>query len=619
MRTLHIYNDDRVLAAVVLSVFSCVVSVAQKEVPAPQSRSTVAPDKNQQSAATIKRKVREVSLDVVVTDRNNNPVTGLGPQDFSVFEDGKLQHITSFEAHTATADTAKLARQVPQLSGLPPNTFLSISTPRDDLPLNVLLYDVLNTPVEDQPFARKQIIKFLENRPRHTRFAIFVLSGRLHLLQGFTDDEDRLVSSLNRREAGTAVTLFSPAPAEAATLSDSLSDREGIPAMIDRLEHMDSMAESYFLARRVEKTINAFLEISRFLGGWSGRKNLIWLSGGFPAGVLPGGEAVDPFAATVNYSPEIHEAVDRMVLSQVAVYPVDIRGLTVGPMFSPAGTFRTADSPSEAQAKFALQLAAEHMTMDELAEGSGGRAFYNTNGLERALAVAAEDGANYYTLNYSPTNTNFDGGLRKIRVRLPRKSYSLSYRRGYFADDENKWLEKAAAVPFAHIGGTMQRGAPLAHEIEFEVQASTEGAPSNVIPENVAELSQFAAFSARKKWDDVKIQRYSFDFRIRGHELPFRAPLDGTHHVHLEFLVAAYDTDGIPLCGRLSSGDEAISAETFETFRRGTLHTRLQFDAPTQAAWLRLAVRDPVENRVGSVEIRLPLNPVGPPEKSTTR
>src|SRR5205823_1291494 len=155
--------------------------------------------------------------------------------------------------------------------------------------------------------------------------------------------------------------------------------------LINQMEQMDLRAENYLLAQRIQKTINAFLEISRFLGGWSGRKNLIWLSGGFPAGVLPGGAALDPFSATINYSPEIHEAVDRMTLSQVAVYPVDIRGLTIDPMFRAANPriFRTSDDITKARAKFSLELAADHATMDEFAEGSGGHAFYNTNGLER--------------------------------------------------------------------------------------------------------------------------------------------------------------------------------------------------------------------------------------------
>ena len=600
----------RGLAALSLSMFSCIASEAQQEASSPVP---AAPFGSTQSTATIKTKAREVVLDVVVADHKNHPVAGIGKDEFSVFEDGKLQKIISFEAHTSATEASKLDGPLRPLPVLPPNTFLNLSTPWDRLPLNVLLYDVLNTPIEDQAYARKEMVKFLQNRPHGSRFAIFVLSDKLHLLHGFTDDEGLLVSSLNRSEADRMTSLSSPAE-DAVTPSERSSDSGVMPDpgnLIARMEHMDSSAERYFLGQRIETTISAFSEISSFLEGLPGRKNLIWLSGGFPVGVLPGGEALDPFAGVVDYSPEIHEAVNRMTLSQVAVYPVDIRGLIVDSMFSAANSraFRTPYALARARAKFFFALAADHATMKELAEGSGGHAFYNANGLEHAIATAVEDGANYYTLSYSPLNKNFDGRLRKIRVALARKHFSLSYRRSYFADDETKLLQKATKAPFRHIEGTMERGAPLAHEIVFELHVTAEGAPAATTPEQTAELSQFAAFASRKKWNDVQIQRYSFDYWIPAQQLSFTIPSEGSNQANLEFLTMAYDADGAAMCGRLSAGDEAIRGGSFGKIRRGNFHARQQLDVPTQAAWLRVGVRDPVENRVGTTEIRLPLRP----------
>ena len=53
--------------------------------------------------------------------------------------------------------------------------------------------------------------------------------------------------------------------------------------------------------------------------------------------------------------------------------------------------------------------------MDEIAEQTGGRAFYNTNGLAQAIATSTNEGSNYYSLSYNPTNTRFDGRVRRIR------------------------------------------------------------------------------------------------------------------------------------------------------------------------------------------------------------
>ena len=580
-------------------------------------KSAAARAKDAGNNTTIKTTVRQVLLDVVVTDRKNHPVRGLRPEGFSILENGEPQQILSFEAHTGAMVSTKLAGRLP-LPNLGPNTFLNAPTPQDSFPLNVLLYDILNTPLEAQPFARWQIASFLKNRPPGARFAIFVLSEKLHLLQGFTDDEDLLVSSLNRKEAKTSSPLLAPAPGDGTTLSDTLSDggllTQNLAGPVQAIDHLALMERTYFLERRVEKTFSAFSEISQFLAGWSGRKNLIWLSGAFAAGVLPSGDAIDPFGAVVNYNPEIHDAVNRMTLSQVAVYPVDARGLMVSPVFSAASsrTYREGGSFGQAMRESTIELAAEHTTMDELAEGSGGRAFYNTNGLTEAIATAVEHGANYYTLSYSPTNKKYDGGLRRIHVKLARRGYSLSYRRSYFADDEKKFQDKAADAPFAHARGTMERGAPLAHEIIFKVHVSVEGGPAPITPEQIDELSQFKAFASRKKWDDVQMQRYTLEYWIPEEQLLFAVQPDGSQSTNLEFLAGAYDADGTPIFGKLSTADETIAAGQFANIRRSVFHGRQQFDAPARAAWLRVAVRDPKENRVGSIEIRLPLNPDRP-------
>ena len=146
--------------------------------------------KDASGQATLKATVRQVLVDVVVTDRKNHPVTGLRQEDFSVLEDGKPQRIVYFEAHRPRVNAP--SGKAPALPGLPADTFANVPAANNQSPLNVLLYDLLNTRLTDQPFAHKEIVKFLHNRPEGSRFAIFVLGDRLHLLQGFTDDENSL-------------------------------------------------------------------------------------------------------------------------------------------------------------------------------------------------------------------------------------------------------------------------------------------------------------------------------------------------------------------------------------------------------------------------------------------
>src|SRR5215475_1892700 len=65
----------------------------------------------------LKKTVRRVIVDVVVTDSTAKPVAGLTANDFSVTEDGKPQQILTFDKHTL--DTQPDA--IPKLPPLPVN------------------------------------------------------------------------------------------------------------------------------------------------------------------------------------------------------------------------------------------------------------------------------------------------------------------------------------------------------------------------------------------------------------------------------------------------------------------------------------------------------------------
>ena len=110
-----------------------------------------------------------VVMDVSVTDAKGIPVKGLQAGDFTLFEDGKPQAVNVFEEHRSTADDAKKSAE----STLPAGTFSNRTTASSDAPLSILLFDLLNTPVQDQGYARAQMIQFLKAMPKgKARFAL---------------------------------------------------------------------------------------------------------------------------------------------------------------------------------------------------------------------------------------------------------------------------------------------------------------------------------------------------------------------------------------------------------------------------------------------------------------
>jgi hypothetical protein len=66
----------------------------------------------------------------------------------------------------------------------------------------------------------------------------------------------------------------------------------------------------------------------------SGRKNLIWFSGSFPLNILPDPEqavfGVNPFSVD-DFQDDVRATTSLLSRAQVAVYPIDARGVFISP------------------------------------------------------------------------------------------------------------------------------------------------------------------------------------------------------------------------------------------------------------------------------------------------
>ena len=600
----------------------------------PSSTDTAAPP-----LTTFHVTTRRVVVDVVVTDPSGKPVAGLTQGDFQVFEQGKPQRIRSFEAHASEAPIP------PPRLDLPPNTFSNLSSAPEGGPVTVILYDLLNTPLDSQTYAKAALMKFLKQRSQSGQVAIFVLSDSLHMLQGFTEDDNALIAALNSPKAKNSKSSGLQTSAERTTGSSALSEAAGDPtgatasqglnqsnggtkasvadasyqAMLANLQHMETLESSYLIDRRVDITAGALEEIARFLAGLPGRKNLLWLSGSFPAGILPNEDLGnrDSMNVTRHYSATIMKASDLLNLSHVAVYPVDVRGLQVNPMFSAASNQKFApNSRADVTAlnDFSRQLSSEHATMDQMADATGGRAFYNTNGLTEAVQTAVRDGSTYYTLSYSPDEVKSDGSLRKVKVELSKPGYHLAYRRNYFSDDLEAKVQAAAEDPLDPLKVSLEHGAPTAHELFFAAHLQTRGEPAPATPEEMALLVKYEAMYTKnaKKQEaqlakPVMMQHYVITYGLLARQLGFVLGDDGIERGKLEFAIMAFDDDGKALDGVRTSVQDSIPPERYDRVRKNGYEVIQIVNIPVSAASLRISVRSAAKNQIGSMEIRLPL------------
>ena len=148
-----------------------------------------------QSSATIHQTVNNVLVDVVVTDKNGQPVKGLSKVQFQVLENGAPQQIAFFEEHQAQPALAPPAHPLQ----LPPNVYTNIATTAPDTgPTLILLMDALNTPSADQVKVRLAMLEYLRKIPAGPRIAIFTLTSKLRMVQGFNGDPATLIAALDQ-------------------------------------------------------------------------------------------------------------------------------------------------------------------------------------------------------------------------------------------------------------------------------------------------------------------------------------------------------------------------------------------------------------------------------------
>ena len=316
-------------------------------------------------------------------------------------------------------------------------------------------------------------------------------------------------------------------------------------------------------------------------------------------------------------SDEFRDTVNLLARSQVAVYPIDARGLFNSAVFDAATTRNYARNPSRVNqdlSKFSSNTADEHSTMSEMADGTGGRAFYNTNGLAQAVASAIDDGSNFYTLTYTPTNANRNGEFRKIKVQLARQGFSLAYRHGYYADDPAKGppvlkgQSKPSSVTDAAVTGSavnaqqsmrvaMMRGSPTPSEIVMKVAVFPAGPPAQT-------EDKPAAGNVLSEKTHGPFHRYRVDYAIDPLDITFHRAPDGKIHADFEPVIFVFDREGV-LVNRV--GTTLHIASTLDEIRKNVAHGiqyGQEISAPAKGEYfLRIAVHDFNRDHYGAVEV----------------
>jgi VWFA-related protein len=499
---------------------------------------------------TFRSTTQLVQVNVVAVNKNGKPVADLRKEEFALFENGQPQSVAVFVAEQAKPIKPPIPAHNEFSNQLP-----SANSTRSGYTL--ILIDWLNSNMYSRISSQQQVLKLLQQVEVTDLVALCVLDRDLRVVHDFTADRAELIRKLSATYAG-----LSQGPAgEQAQIAE-------VPLFPTEVEHSPNAyvaqrRNTRFLEiRRTLDTFSAIEQIAAHLSTAQGRKSMIWVTSGFPSAMGFDDVNMDDMEAWSSamsdnrrtFSTDMNRLLRRLNTANIAVYPVDARGLI-----------------SDADLDMAKRAYVNLAGMKEIADRTGGRAFYNRNDLDHAIRSALDDSKISYTLGYYPTDNKHDGTYRNLSVKIHRPDITLRYRTGYDAENDSKHQ----TTQKADLGQVF--GSPL----------------------DIASLPLRAhAVRAGNKLDvSLKIDPATLTFRQES----------GRRKAAVSVLYGfgpPKDSGKIHIYSELNKLE--LSEEQYKTLLQHGLRTfRKQISLPLDATSLRLAIRDEESGLMGSVTIPL--------------
>jgi len=563
-----------------------------QNLPAP-GQGSVHPDEAVQGFGTDVPTIHVISrivvLDVVVTDGHGHSIKGLKPSDFTLTEDGVPQSLASFAEHDTAAEAPPIAT-TPE--PLPPNTFTVKPPISPDQARTVIVLGALS--FVNAPQVRYEIQKYMKAVPAGIPIAIFRGDWKgVHLIQDFTTDPKVL------QEAVSSQRILPPLGF--------------VPA--SKMRPPDARG------------------LAHYLSSIPGRINLIWISDGG----APMGEIASSFHDVSDFLHDLKGATNVLRLSRIAVYPIDANGVTV-PFADQANFDGSGVLPSMGGSVFGQDPALLFADVDlgDMAAATGGKLFWNTNGYKQAIAEVVETGSHYYTISYSPTNPNWNGALRRIKIAVPDQSQNetmseriedlveapvrVEYRNSYRAlatpdvpPDASGSAQQRKLIsyspkggppsgPIAPIQAAMGLGASAPDAIHFKVTVTPAAAIEHPKPGAPLPKGNFLV----APWRDQPYSNVQIHYSINPDDLQFD-DVAGRHHDTLAFDAVLFRDDGVVVNSFSGKVPITVDDQGYSRIMSAPLALDRTIAIPLESNYahyiLRTAVHEISTDRIGAIEI----------------
>lgn len=415
--------------------------------------------------------VRVVNVEVVVTDKQGNRVSGLKPEDFRLRVDGKevpIEYFTEVKEGRSVAPAAAAAGSEPAESGAAPGV-----NPEGTVPTWYLVFvDDYFSIAAHRNAALEGLKNDLGRLGPNDRMAIVSWSGgRLSLMSNWSGSRSDLARALDqamerpargfdrareyqtfqRDEQFASTATADGGVLDLAVTSTGLNERES--------------AYADGLVRQIQAAVGATVSAMRGFAAPEGRKVMLLLSGGWPFSPQTFVRANIPPSRTMADGEQLfRHLTDTANLLGYTIYPVDVPGI------QREAASATADGPADLSV---LNLGEQEIegSLEYIARQTGGKSMVNSN---RAVALsrASEDTRSYYWLGFSPSWQRNDK-THAVKVEMKQRGLEVRSRTGFL--DLSRKAEVSMKVESALLFGNLPGALPLPIQVGPVVETKKRG------------------------------------------------------------------------------------------------------------------------------------------------
>src|SRR5713101_7611037 len=377
------------------------------------------------SEARIQVTTELVLVNVVAHEKKGNLVRELKKGDFTLFEDGKKQEISTFDFENVdelqTAGTAETT-----VSGVAGGTLLrsgkqaAPSLDARNRRLMLLFFDFSAMDPEQIDRSVEAAKKFVGTKMQPADLmALVSLATNMRVDLDFTDDKTKLMAALTAYSSGQGQGF------DNGTTGSAEGAAETSGAF--------SADDTDFNTFNADRKLLALQSLMQALGKLPQKKSLIYFSNGISQS---GADNQSALRATTAAA----------VKANVSIYSLDIRGLQA---FPPGGEAQSASLRGQSAYSGAAVLndlsgnAASQDTLATLSSDTGGKAFFDSNDFGSVFSQVQKDSSAYYVLGFTSNNALKDGRFRRLKVQVNRTDLKLDFRAGYYAGRDFEHLNRA--------------------------------------------------------------------------------------------------------------------------------------------------------------------------------